>query len=273
MKYVIPSYKRTETLLKKTIKLLNNYKIPDEDIYIFVAPEEYQLYLDAFPTYNVVQGRLGLCNQRNYITSYFEEGEELVCLDDDVEELLVLENGTLTSLVDLAGWVESVFELLRENQLSLWGIYPIKNPFFMKAGFSIDLKFCIGHCWGCINRRDVQLTLEYKEDFERTLKFYERDKGVLRMNSVCAKTKMGSTGGMDVRVKDRLEQNKASSETLIKLFPGLVRMNSRREGEILLKQITLPVLDGATSIDRQTKRNPRKAKERVRRVEDTRHNH
>ena len=39
----IPSYNRAHELSKKTLKLLNNYKVNPEIIYIFVANEEEEL--------------------------------------------------------------------------------------------------------------------------------------------------------------------------------------------------------------------------------------
>ena len=41
----IPSYKRHETLKKKTLRVLKEYNIPKQKIYVFVANQsEYDLY-------------------------------------------------------------------------------------------------------------------------------------------------------------------------------------------------------------------------------------
>lgn len=247
MKYVIPSYQRVNTLRNKTLSMLCSYNVPTTNIFIFTAPEEYELYKKEFPEYNVVRGLKGLMEQRNFITAYFEEGEQLVCIDDDVEQLLNLGSQSedsqsenpkigLSKLQNLGLWVESIFQELESRGLSLAGIYPIANSFFMKPTITTNLKFCIGHFWLVINRKDIKLTLCYKEDFERTILFYIRDKGVLRINSVCAKTIMGKEGGLGKRIKDRLEDNIKSTKYLIKTYPQYVIKNKRRDGEVLLKR-------------------------------------
>jgi hypothetical protein len=249
--YVVPSYNRIETLKTKTLALLERYEIPKEHIFIFTAPDEFQSYQIAFSQYSVIEGKLGLKNQRNFITEYFPENKKLVCLDDDIEDLKQLKDGKLVPIEDLKLLVDGAFLACELHKLSMWGIYPITNAFFMKEGYSTDLKFCIGCVWGIINRKDIVLTMDYKEDYERTLKCYKRDDGVVRLNFVCAKTKMYQAGGMGLNQKERLEHNMKSAKSLIDLFPGLVRHNKKREGEILLSQ---PKADGTTTprVDRTT---------------------
>lgn len=234
MKYVIPSYNRLKTLETKSLTFLKKHGISPDNIYIFTAPEEFDLYSQTFSSYKVILGLKGLMEQRNFITDYFEEGEELVCLDDDIEDLKELRENKLVTVQDLESWIQSIFQDLRNRSLSFWGIYPISNAFFMKPTVSTDLKFCIGHFWGVINRKDIKISLLFKEDYQRTLLFYKRDGGVLRINNICAKTKMYSVGGIGQKQKDRLEENIKSSKYLLELYPECVRMNRRREGEIIL---------------------------------------
>ena len=67
----IPSYKRQETLKKRTLALLQHYKIPSNKIYIFVAtPEEkklYQEHLDSNTYRELVVGKPGIQNIRNFM--------------------------------------------------------------------------------------------------------------------------------------------------------------------------------------------------------------
>ena len=72
-KFAIPSYNRVDILKSNTIAMLEHYKIPKKQIYIFVVEEEYQQYKDALPDYkNIIIGVKGLYNQRNFITNYFK---------------------------------------------------------------------------------------------------------------------------------------------------------------------------------------------------------
>ena len=59
----IPSYKRVETLEKKTLTLLQKYKIPSDKIYIFVADEkEKKEYTEGLSKYyrEIVVGKPGI---------------------------------------------------------------------------------------------------------------------------------------------------------------------------------------------------------------------
>ena len=76
MKIVIPSYNRDRI---QTLDHLKNY-----DVYIFVVEEEYDKYLSLYPEHNIIVGVKGIMNQRNFITDYFDDGEILVCMDDDI---------------------------------------------------------------------------------------------------------------------------------------------------------------------------------------------
>lgn len=283
IRYVIPSYKRIDTLQKKTLSLLERHNISPENIYIFTAPSEFTSYQTAFPKCNVICGELGLKNQRNNITNFFSEGDPLVCFDDDIEELFTYKRdaprirANLIPIEDLKELVDGAFLLCKLHKLNLWGINPTDNNLFLRDGYTIDLKFCIGHCFGLYNCKDIQLTLEFKEDYERTLRFFQRDGGILRLNSICAKTKMYQSGGIGLKHKERLQHNMKSTKDLIDLFPGLVKMNQRKEGEIMLNR--LPQLSPVTKDESiQTRTRPRanqtlkQPRSRTKKVENTRNN-
>jgi len=96
---VIPSYKRADTIGKKSLNVLRKYNFPNNRIYIFVANQEEKklyenkLYIDnktdnkTDNKYNIIIGELGLANQRNFIRNYFPEGTKILSMDDDVEEI------------------------------------------------------------------------------------------------------------------------------------------------------------------------------------------
>ena len=73
----IPSYKRNETLKKKTMRVLSEYKINPNKIYIFVADnDQKKLYEDTLEpkTYNkIVVGKPGIQHIRNFMPKYFPE--------------------------------------------------------------------------------------------------------------------------------------------------------------------------------------------------------
>ena len=63
---------------------------------MFVAnKEEENKYKDLVPKdlyHKIVVGKLGITNQRKFISKYFPVGKYIVSMDDDVEELLKMKN-------------------------------------------------------------------------------------------------------------------------------------------------------------------------------------
>ena len=240
MEYVvaIPSYNRPAEIIKKTLKTLADGGVSKERIFIFVANDEQaELYK---PTgYKIVVGVLGIANQRVFISNYFPVGQYIISLDDDVEELQILQESKLVKLTDLHTFFTSSYETLMRENLFIWGIYPVRNAFFMKSGvMTKSLKFLIGVCYGYINRNIPELypTAEGKEDIEQSILYFKRDGGVIRFNNIAVKTKFNAEGGLG---KDRFEMNEKASQLLQKKYPDVVKIFHRKNGmsEVRLKCI------------------------------------
>jgi hypothetical protein len=114
----IPSYKRPDVMVKKTLKTLKEGGVPSSVIYIFVADEgEARIYENTVQKdlYNqIVVGVKGIAAQRNFIVKYFPEGQCVVSFDDDVEQV-DRRNGS-TELVN----VEDLDKLLKDAYNDLW---------------------------------------------------------------------------------------------------------------------------------------------------------
>ena len=227
----IPSYKRAETLKKKTLRVLQELKVPKNKIYIFVAnKEEYDIYKSVLPPYynKLVIGKVGMCEIRNVISNYFPNGQCIFNIDDDVSKFIELitdkTEGKATAKPfsgnRLDRFIKDGFKECRKKNVSLFGIYPVDNPFFMKKETTYDLRYIIGSCWGCINNSKVRVTMDDKEDFERTIKYYIKDGGVIRFNNVSVVSGYYSEkGGMqETRTKKRVLE---SAKKLVKKYPQL----------------------------------------------------
>jgi len=96
MDYVIaiPSYKRNETLKKKTLKVLKEYNIPKNIINVFVADKpEYDLYNETLDkdSYNkLIIGKPGIKEIRNFMANYYDEGQKIVYMDDDIGKIWII---------------------------------------------------------------------------------------------------------------------------------------------------------------------------------------
>lgn len=233
----IPSYKRAKTLKEKTLSVLADHNIDPKIVTVFVANQaEYDVYkaelADTAYGENIVIGREGLGPVRNFIAQeYYPEGQYIVNMDDDLQmvqkKISEQKLGPVDSLFEEV--IKPGFEALEETPgAHLWGIYAAANAFFMKERVAKGLYYVIGSMWGHINRHseDLILTLEDKEDFERSLQYYEKDGVVCRLDNITVKSAYyKEQGGMqETRTSERITK---SAENLVDRFPGLCTMYVR----------------------------------------------
>lgn len=252
----IPTYKRYEMFKEKTLSVLEKNKISLSRIYIFVAnkseKEKYMNVLDRKYHSRIIIGKKGLKNQRNFISNYFPEGTCIVQLDDDIEDIVelyhpIMENydewintdfktiksqefrkkQDIKSINNLHKFIKDTFKYCINNNIYLWGIYPIANPYFMTYTKEEKLNFIVGPMFGIINRhdKDLKLTLDEKENSERTLQHYVKDGKVLRVNYISIITKYyKNKGGMQNEGKDRIEEAAKSSNILHSRYPNITKI-------------------------------------------------
>ena len=271
MSYVIaiPSYKRNTTLKKKTMKVLAEYKVNPAIIHIFVADKsERDLYtteLDKGSYGKIIVGRPGIKEIRNFMANYFKEGQKIVYLDDDLSKIWRCvskgdpKNKKDNKLVKLESFDKFVREAFAESTKTgyhNWGVYPTDNPFFMKptqrdkSHMSTDLKFLIGFFTGVINNKKSELrTISDKEDYERSIKYYLNDGGILRFNNISCNTRCYKEPG-GIQTDRKKENSRVNANKLIKSYPDFVSINtSRKSGFVEIR------LRDKTNNKNQTKAN------------------
>lgn len=119
------------------------------------------------------------------------------------------------------------FKYCKDNSIYLWGIYPIENAYFMNPEPSKNLKFIVGPCFGIINRHHakLELTIDEKENVERTLQYWTMDGAVLRLNNICLRTQYYKVpGGMQSEGKDRKLEAMRSAEYLHSKYPEITKI-------------------------------------------------
>ena len=236
VKYAIPSYNRAKLIKKNTLQILQNYNIPKKQIYIFVSDEnQYNDYkTELCDEYNIIIGKLGLHNQRNFITNFFKAGQYILNLDDDIKKLCILKNGILEDLIEseFKNLLYTAFKLCIEKHSYIWGIHQTQNIRFMRDSITFDLSFIVGYFWGCINRHipELNINIEIKEDYERTIKYWENDKTIIKFNYIMADTNIyKTTGGLQDTYNDRSIASIENSKKLVELYPEYLKL---RETEL-----------------------------------------
>ena len=219
----IPSLNRPNE--QHTIATLLRHGFEKDQIDLFVAsPEQAEIYRSANPGINVIVGELGMKEIRMFITNYYPEGSKIVSFDDDIKEIRMKnpreweESSYCDDELDLKLEIDLAFSECEKSGRSMWGVYPVDNHFFMKNQISYDYKFCCGNMFGLIiNRDNNELHIDQYEDYERCIRHYLADGGVVRLNYICVKTpKMGTNAG---GLCDR--DYSGDLATLTSLYPNL----------------------------------------------------
>lgn len=208
MKYciAIPSYQRADQLKEKTLDVLWAHDIDPSIVTIFVANEdEYKKYSEMLATTHYKDSKLvigvkGIGAIRNFIINYYPEGTRVFHMDDDIKDVLCkIDDKTMVPCQNLEfDVIIAGFRELEKHNANLFGIYAAANAMFMKHKVSVGLYYCIGSMWGNIIRHDPDLmvTMNDKEDYERTLQYYVKDGKVVRLDNITVKTKYYGIGGM-----------------------------------------------------------------------------
>ena len=164
----IPTYNRYDQISNYTLKFLNENYIHPDDIYLFVVEEEKELY-QKLGDYNVIVGKKGISEQRKFMACYFNEGDYICYMDDDIIEMK-----TLKKEFKLIEFLFEAEELMKKENCGLLGVYPVDNEYFLKKGYTTDLKFVIGAFCVVKNTRDCeQRQYVMLEDYQRTLNYYK----------------------------------------------------------------------------------------------------
>ena len=233
----IPSYRRAGICQTKTLTTLHSLGVPNEMITVFVADEderaEYVKTLDRAYYDTLVVAKPGMGAVRRFIQFHYPTGAHVLNIDDDIGGFYVKLHDKQYIPVgpeDFQTMVRLGFWSCYEAHCRLWGIYPVLNPLFMKKRVKLGLTYIVGAFWGVINthEHELEVTLDDKEDFERTLKFYLADGNVVRLEAYSLKTSYYSTpGGMQAtRTPERIT---ASAHELVRRYPMLCRLNTAKK--------------------------------------------
>lgn len=245
----IPSYKRSMVLLYKTLNFLERNSIDPKLIHIFIVEEDQEDY-NQIPTYlynKIIVGVKGIVKQREFIDNYFDEGVNIVSIDDDIQDIIF---ANPHEEIPLDEFLNNAFELCKKEGVFIWGIYPVSNAFYAQKNkwYSTHLTYICGALYGYINRpknEDIKCVLTYNdgslEDFERSIKYWLHDKKVIRFNTVCIKTQyFGTDGGGMGRLQDRIKSFELYSKLLHANYPSITRLRVKKSGytDLVLKDKT-----------------------------------
>lgn len=227
----IPSYKRARTLVEKTLRVLFGAGVSPSIVDVFVADEsERASYVEAIADerVTVIVASPGMAAVRNAITGHYTAGSMVVCVDDDVERLVArVDEKTVVDVGRFDDVAQRGFDLCRQVGARLWGVYPVANPYFMKERVRFDLTYIEGALWGMVVSHDgvLNVDLEDKEDYLRSVKCYVADGAVVRIENISFKSRFYTEpGGMQHDGERTKERIRASALEVARRYPTLVKV-------------------------------------------------
>ena len=181
MNIAIPSLGRFNNV--KTLSHLINLECK---IYLFVVEEEYLFYEQKYGKYcTIVIGKHGLKEQRNFITNYFDEGEIIVCMDDDIDQIYQ----------DLSIELPKAIEYLSQSKLGLMTFNPTNMYMTRTTGYKEGCYFGIGTFHILKNHKDFELKYNQGDDFERSILYLKRYGKNIRNFNIYFKSKYTKNAG------------------------------------------------------------------------------
>jgi len=207
----IMSYARPERLRDLTLKTLDRYHADHSRITVFVANEEqYQIYKQFVPhTIKLKITTLGHFQSIKAAHMTYAPNTPLLILDDDIAALEQKQGDQLSEYDgNLDNLVAVGFDICEKTKSRMWGIYPVRNAFYMSDEIVVGLRYIIGCCWGTY-AQDIAITTPNRllsssgNDYETTLQSFKHHGSVVRLNYITAKTDYFASGGIDAELKTR----------------------------------------------------------------------
>lgn len=226
----IPTFRRANLIAGLTLKVLREANYPPYLIRLFVASEEEkQLYETSVPRllyYEIVVGVQGLKEQRKFISDYFPEDTIILQMDDDIKGI---KTNPLISFTDLV--LKGVHAV--ENAVGLWGIMPNDDGRKMKEQTTIHLAHIIGCFFICRNHKDFVIGTTEKEDFERSIMYFQAYGAVARYKGAGVATAYEKTPG-GLQEEGRRQRQIEGLRYMIDNYPDYVMAVNKTKGQDII---------------------------------------
>lgn len=230
---VICSHKRPQKLFNLTLNLLIRNGIKPDIVDIYIHESEINYYSEFNDKWNLIaHKKKGLKDIRTWVSNQYKNGSKIVFMDDDIKNIVHFVDKKKYNKKDnnLVNLIKEGFEACEKNNCSLWGCCPYDNPFFGNQKISTNLKYIIQACCGVIlNHKAEERSYTTIEDFERTIKYYLKDKKVVRINYYGIETKYYASGGLNEY--RNFENKEKDIIDLCNKYPNLVSIRYKKTRE------------------------------------------
>lgn len=212
MKIVVRTYKRSDSILKNTLGVLEKQSDLDlaKDLILVVADKEelssYTSVLKDYPVSDYIVSGIGGNVAINAAVDYLPEGEPVVFMDDDISDVKIWTDisnpKSKVDMTTLGNCYRYIFDQMSTSKLgSLFGVYSAANWTFKQnmPFFEFKPRQIGGMWWGGYNSSLMKTPMAHEDDNIRTAKYIQQDGGVYSFNWILASSKIGlNPGGMQM---------------------------------------------------------------------------
>jgi len=176
-----------------------------------------------------------------------DEGVYCLQVDDDLQELYVSAGGSNKKIPIAAetGSKETAFEFAADKiyeamlvaDVHLGALASNANVYFAKPRIHV-WAFCCAH-FIMVNPFQPEWwhpTIDYKDDWELTLRHLRAYQGIVRMDYIAPDALHWTNPGGLCDDPERLQKDVENSYLLCRMYPGMVRRNPKRVGELRMAQ-------------------------------------
>jgi hypothetical protein len=213
----IPTYKRSNEILCKTLHLLDRFQVPKKNIFVVVGDDNggvmfndyYDKINSMYQGVNVIVGdnSMNKATQLNFIRQkIFEKNQLGLILDDDIEDILVrVDEKTLRPITseEFDNTIRVSSDLMRKYNVGLCGVNNTGNVFYMRDKVRLCKSVLCGGFHLFFNDPDLILNLNQGTDAYESCWYLDKFQNNLKIDFLTLKTKDFSDGGLYDYRKDK----------------------------------------------------------------------
>lgn len=237
--FVVKSHERVQRFYDKTYsKIITEYGFDLKKVYVFVSLEsDVILYQSKYPHINIVKAPKGVAAVDNFITDYFDEGQKIIYMNDDVSGIQELRGNKLYPIEKqkLLNIINVMFAKMQLNKITYGGFYPVPNTMFMTGKkITYDLCLIMDPFSLVINNKKIRITISDKSDFEKSIQHFYNQGALIRYNHIALKVEYyGTHGGFQGR-DEKTELH--SAKLLQQKYPQYISgITVKKDGKTSLK--------------------------------------
>ena len=265
-KICIPSYNRPDKLCHCTLTMLRRHSIDMTRVHVFVAPSvtpdqgrpEWSRYLrelrgQGYSDVHIEPGGDGLWGQMQAIFSWAHEDSYIVCMSDDVEDIVSRKkkkDDAVTRKPLPHGSLDAIFlhawDMMRVGNFDAWGLSASKNILSMDENvISRKLGLLEGNFWGMIAWPCLSSLLKEPDvgviyDVAFTTEFWASGRRFFRYRGLSAVTTYKTAGGLMTSMTK--EQRRSAEDRQIRILsakhPNLVQFKAKEISTLKMQQFS-----------------------------------